>query len=132
MSFRMVFSALIVAGTLAAPAAAQMQFTFDWAGLKLCTSGSPNKVTNPRFKVTGLPAGTTIIQFRLKDLDAPGYNHGGGWVKMSGDGTAPAGAFSYKSPCPPNGSHTYEWTATARTKKNGKTLAKATARRVYP
>ena len=23
------------------------------------------------------------------------------------------GAFKYKSPCPPSGSHTYEWTITA-------------------
>jgi phosphatidylethanolamine-binding protein (PEBP) family uncharacterized protein len=132
MSFRIVLASLFFTAALAAPAAAEFRFTFDWAGLKLCTSGSPNTVSNPRFKVSGLPAGTTFVQFRLKDLDAPGYNHGGGWVQMSGDGAAPAGAFSYKSPCPPNGTHTYEWTATAKTKKNGKTLGKTTARRKYP
>lgn len=132
MFFRMFFSALFITVALAAPAAAELRFTFDWSGLKLCTSGSPNIVSNPRFKVTGLPAGTTIVQFRLRDLDAPGYNHGGGWVKMSGDGTVPAGAFSYKSPCPPNGVHTYEWTATAKSKKNGKKLGQAKTRRDYP
>jgi len=123
------FCAIALAGSAEAQ---QFKFSFDWAGLKLCTSGSPNRVSNPRFKVSGLPQGTTYISFRLKDLDVPGYNHGGGGVKISADGTVPAGAFKYKSPCPPNGPHLYEWTATAKTKKGGKTLGTAKAQRKYP
>ena len=117
---------------LAAPAAAEFKFSFDWSGLKLCNTGRPNTVTNPAFKVSGVPAGTTVIQFKLTDLNVPSYNHGGGWVKMTADGTAKAGSFRYKSPCPPSGQHSYQWTAIAKTKKNGKTLAKATAARKYP
>jgi phosphatidylethanolamine-binding protein (PEBP) family uncharacterized protein len=133
MGLRQVFTVGLCAIVLAGPAAAgEFKFTFDWAGLKLCTSGLPNRVSNPAFKVSDLPAGTTYVQFKLTDLDVPGYNHGGGGVKMSGDGTVPVGVFKYKSPCPPNGSHLYEWTATAKTRKGGKTLGVAKAQRPYP
>ena len=133
MGLRQVFTAGFCAIALAGPAAAgEFKFSFDWAGLKLCTSGSPNKVSNPGFRVSGLPQGTNYVQFKLKDLDVPNYNHGGGGVKMSGDGTVPVGAFKYKSPCPPDGPHLYEWTAIAKTKKGGKTLGTAKAQRKYP
>jgi len=128
-------SILSLAATLAfaSPSLAEFSFTFDWKGLKLCTTGQPNTVANPRFKLRDVPDGTTYVQFKLKDLDVPGYNHGGGWIEVSADGTVPANAFTYQSPCPPSGSHDYEWTATARTKKGGgKKLAVAKSRRAYP
>lgn len=113
--------------------AADFNIAFTWDGLELCTTGSPNRVSNPAFVVTDLPEGTQYIRFSLKDRDAPSFNHGGGVVKMSADGTVPTGAFTYKSPCPPSGSHTYQWTAVAKTKKSGgKRLGKATAQRSYP
>ena len=114
----------------ASPALADFKISFDWGDIPLCTSGNPNKVGSPAFVLKGLPEGTTQVQFKLKDLDVPGYNHGGGKVKVSADGKLPFGAFKYKSPCPPNGSHTYEWTATA--KAGGKKLATAKATRKYP
>ena len=120
---------------LTAPArAADFSISFNWDGLKLCTSGRPNTVNNPAVKVTGVPQGTTAIQFSMTDRDVPSYNHGGGWVEMSSDGIVPVGAFKYKSPCPPNGQHVYEWTATAKTKKGfgGKKLGTAKASRKYP
>ncbi|MGV6812341.1 MAG: hypothetical protein ACWA47_08855 [Brevirhabdus sp.] len=107
-------------------------FSFDWSGLKSCTSGNPNKVTNPRFVLKDVPAGTKYIRFKLKDLDVPGYNHGGGVVAYDGQKTIARGAFKYKSPCPPGGKHTYQWTATAQTKRNGGKLATAKAKRKYP
>lgn len=79
-----------------------------------------------------MPEGTKFIRFKLVDRDVPGFNHGGGVVEWSGEATVPAGAFTYKQPCPPNGSHSYEWTATAQTKKNGGKLGTAKARRNYP
>jgi len=99
---RTILQSGICALLLAGPVAAEFQFSFDWAGLKLCTSGSPNTVSNPQFKVTDLPNGTTFINFTLTDLDVPGYRHGGGWVEMSDNGTVPANAFEYQSPCPPS------------------------------
>lgn len=104
---------------------------FDWGGLKSCNSGNPRVVPNPRFSVSGLPEGTAAVEFKLKDLDAPSYSHGGGKVKMSANGQVPSGAFKYKSPCPPNTVHTYEWTATAKDAK-GKKLGVAKAARKYP
>jgi len=112
----------------------EFQFDFSWAGLRLCISGNPNMVPNPIFKVSGLPKGTVGIDFRLKDLNVPSYNHGGGWIKISEDGAVTANSFKYKSPCPPNGKHKYQWTARAKDKKGfgGKTLATARATRMYP
>ncbi len=114
----------------AAPALADFTFTFTWGDIPRCTSGRPGRVPSPEFVVSGLPAGTDTIVFRLKDLNAPRYNHGGGKVAISKDGVIPAGAFTYKSPCPPGGVHTYEWRATAR--HGRQKLGTATARRPYP
>ena len=127
---RLLFSALIGLCLSATTAAAEFTIAFDWGDIPSCTSGRPNTVGSPAFVIKGLPEGTTSVQFRLKDLDVPGYNHGGGKVKISSNGKLPFGAFKYKSPCPPGGVHTYQWTATA--KKGGKTLGKATAKRKYP
>jgi len=83
------------------------------------------------FKLSNVPEGTKILQFRMKDKNAPGYNHGGGKVEYSGQNTIEPGAFKYKSPCPPGGVHTYIWTVTAKNEKKKK-IGKATAKRKYP
>lgn len=127
---RLLLTAIAVALLSAHPAAADFSMSFKWGAIPLCTTGNPNKVSNPKFVLKGVPVGTTSIDFRLKDLDVPGYNHGGGKLKITTGGTVPSGVFTYKSPCPPNGVHTYEWTATAR--KGNKALATAKARRKYP
>ncbi len=117
----------------ASAAAADFSLSFSgWGNIPKCTSGRPNTVGSPAFTLKDVPAGTTQIQFRLTDLDVPGYNHGGGKVKLKVNGSVkiPAGTFKYKSPCPPNGRHTYEWTATA--KNGGKTLGTAKSRKQYP
>jgi len=126
-----VLSLSLALAGLSTPALA-FEIGFDWSGLKLCTSGKPNTVGSPRFKLSDVPAGTQFIRFKLVDLDARDYNHGGGVVAYDGGGVVPAGAFRYKSPCPPNGSHRYEWTATAQSRKNGGKLGTAKARRSYP
>ncbi len=108
-----------------------MSLSFKWGDIPACNTGRPNTVGSPAFVLRGLPEGTTSVQFKLKDRDAPGYNHGGSKrLKITRDGQLPFGVFKYKSPCPPGGVHTYEWTATAR--KGSKVLAKAVAVRRYP
>lgn len=126
---KLVLSALLIG--LSGPALA-FDIGFDWSGLKSCTSGKPSTVASPKFTLKDVPAGTTHIRFKLVDRDARGYNHGGGVVKWDGKAAIPAGAFKYKQPCPPGGVHTYEWTATAQSKKNGGKLGEAKARRKYP
>lgn len=105
--------------------------SFTWGNIPRCTSGNPNTVNNPAFKLSGVPKGTTKIGFRLRDNNVPGFNHGGGTVAYAGGGAIKSGTFSYKSPCPPDGSHTYTWTATAFD-ANGKKLATASASKSYP
>lgn len=125
-------AALALSLSLAALPASAFEMSFAWGPLKSCTSGNPDTVASPAFKLKDVPDGTKFIRFKLTDKNAPGYNHGGGTVAWKGAGTVPAGAFKYKSPCPPDGAHTYEWTATAMSKKNGGKLGEARARRKYP
>ncbi|MDU8929272.1 YbhB/YbcL family Raf kinase inhibitor-like protein [Alisedimentitalea sp. MJ-SS2] len=125
--------ALTALALTATSATAEMSLSFkNWGGIPLCTSGNPNKVGNPAFVLKGVPAGTNKLVFKLTDLDVRSYNHGGGTVKIKQGGNMkiPAGVFKYKSPCPPSGKHTYEWSVTA--KQGGKTLAKAKAAKKYP
>lgn len=131
---RHILSTIAITTTLAltAPMAQAFEIGFDWTGLKLCTTGNPNKVTNPNFTLKDVPAGTKYIRFKLVDRDVPGYNHGGGVVAYAGQSVIAPGAFKYKSPCPPSGRHTYVWTATAQNRKNGGKLGVAKAARKYP
>lgn len=84
--------------------------------------------------MNNVPDGTAWIKFKLVDKNVPQYNHGGGWVEYTGQSVIEPGVFTYKSPCPPNGSHKYEWTATAKSKKSsfGGTIAKAKSSKIYP
>ncbi|MFT4620239.1 MAG: hypothetical protein ACI95S_001866 [Dinoroseobacter sp.] len=59
---------------VATPAAAEMTLAFQWGNIPLCTTGRPNTVGNPAFALRGVPAGTDSVEFRLKDLNVPGYN----------------------------------------------------------
>ncbi|ARE41867.1 hypothetical protein RGUI_3726 [Rhodovulum sp. P5] len=109
---------------------AEMTLSFAWGATPACNTGRAKTVGNPEFVLKGVPAGTTSVDFRMKDLDAPQYNHGGGRLKITKSGRVPAGTFTYKGPCPPRGAHRYVWTATAR--NGNKVLARATARRKFP
>ena len=108
--------------------AAEFGLAFEWGNLKSCTTGYPNKVDNPIFTLTNVPEGTKILQFKMRDKQST-YNHGGGKVEYTDQTTIEPGAFKYKSPCPPNGKHTYVWTVTA---KNEKKIGKAKAQKEYP
>ena len=111
--------------------AAEFGLAFEWGDLpKKCSKGNSKRVQNPIFILTNVPEGTKILQFRMKDKQSP-YNHGGGKVEYTGQTTIEPGAFKYKSPCPPNGKHTYVWTVTAKNEKKKK-IGKAKAQRKYP
>ena len=104
---------------------------FEWGDIKECSTGNPNRVNNPIFKLSSVPEETVLLKFRMTDKNVPSYNHGGGKVEYLGANIIEPGAFKYKSPCPPSGSHTYEWTITAIGDKKKK-LGKAKATREYP
>lgn len=125
---------LLVIFLTANAGASEFTISFEWGDIPLCTSGNPNTVDNPKFVLSNVPEGTKYIQFIMTDLDVPAYDHGGGTVAYTGQKTIESGAFKYSSPCPPDGSHRYEWTATAKKKKGffGGSLGKAKAILKYP
>ena len=139
-----IFPTIIVLASLGiittANSANPSGFSFEWGEIPLCTTGRPNVVGNPVFTFSDVPDGANWVYFKLKDRNAPGYNHGGGWAELNGKTSVDFGVFKYKSPCPPSGKHTYEWTAyftPEKTKLNfsGKpkgVISKVTASKKYP
>lgn len=109
----------------------EFAISFEWGNIPLCTSGQPNTVYNPRFVLSNVPANTDYIEFTMTDLNVPTFDHGGGRVQYTGQNVIESGAFLYQSPCPPNGSHHYEWTATAKNINNA-TTGEARSSRNYP
>jgi hypothetical protein len=103
-----------------------MSVKFSWKGSQPCSTRSP------AFIVSEVPNGTAQLVFKMVDKDVPTYPHGGGIVAFTGNSEIPAGAFSYRGPCPPNGQqHVYEWTVQALDGK-GKALASATIVERFP
>ena len=101
-----------------------MSLSFDWGPTKRCFDAN-----SPPIKLRQVPKGTALLRFRMRDLNAPSYNHGGGTVKYTGKNSLPYGAFRYKGPCPPR-RHTYEITVDAINAK-GKRTATAKFRRSF-
>ncbi len=101
---------------------------FTWDGIRRCTGISPE------IRVANIPEGTVAFQVKLKDHDSPDYNHGGGTVPNDGSGIIAKKALKpdfglknrYRGPCPPMGSHTYEFTVKA-VDADGKVLAEGHA-----
>ena len=99
---------------------------FTWQGSTSCFDPE-----SPPFSLNGVPGGTKVLRFSMKDLDAPNYPHGGGSVAYNGQSQIGRGAFSYRGPCPPQGQHSYQWTVEAQD-GTGKTLAVATVTKKFP
>ena len=112
--------------------AEEFSISFEWGDIKKCTTGRPNMVLNPIFTLNNVPEGTKFLKFKMKDKNAPSYNHGGGKIEYFGESVIEPGAFTYKSPCGPSGKHIYEWTVTAQSEKNSGKLAVAKAKKKQP
>jgi len=107
-------------------AALAMSVDFTWTGYQACSSNSP------AFVVSDVPAGTAQLAFKMVDKNVPTYPHGGGTIAYHGARQTPAGAFSFRGPCPPAGErHMYEWIVRALD-ADGKTIASATAAAKFP
>lgn len=119
--------ALAAMVVLAAGPAAAMSLSFSWGPTKACFDPK-----SPPMSVSGVPKGTKKLKFRMVDLNAPNYPHGGGTVSWSGktSGKLPYGAFRYKGPCPPS-PHIYQFTVRAYD-ASGKRLATAKAKKRFP
>lgn len=120
--------AAVLAFSMSVPAAAQQGFTadFTWGSTPRCDGKK-----SPPFSLSNVPRGTATIRFRMIDQDAPNYPHGGGEVAYSGQDAIPEGAFSYYGPCPPRGSHTYEWNIEALD-QSGNRLAATRVSKKFP
>jgi hypothetical protein len=117
---------VIIATTAGLTSAHAFEASFSWKGISACSGGSP------AFAIKGAPAGTTQLRFVLKDLNAMDFPHGGSTVAYIGKGSVPAGAISYRAPCPPPGEHhKYVWTIES-VDASGKVLGKTQATGVYP
>ncbi len=125
--------ALALAWPLLSPLAVLGQESFEivptWDGIKKC-SGTPVASPSPAFTHANVPKGTATLEFRMVDLDAPHFNHGGGRVGYAGSSKIAPGAFQFIGPCPPS-THRYEWTVTAFNAR-GVRLAFARAVETYP
>jgi len=118
---------LLLASTIPSLAQApSFSVDFSWQGTASCFDPK-----SPPFSLVGVPPGTKRLVFAMKDLDAPGFPHGGGTIAFSGQTQVGRGAFSYQGPCPPSGQHTYQWTVEAQDGA-GKTLATATVAQKFP
>ena len=111
--FIIIFASLLINTSFAG----NITLSFDWGNIPRCTSGNPNAVSNPIFTISSIPANAKWAKFKLIDMNAMSYFHGGGWVELEGNTTIDEGGnividrgkFMYKSPCPPSGSHRYRW-----------------------
>jgi phosphatidylethanolamine-binding protein (PEBP) family uncharacterized protein len=107
-------------------AALAFSVSFSWAGIGACGGNSP------AFTVRDAPNGTAKLSFEMRDLDAPGFRHGGSTVTYDGHGQVAQGAIAYTGPCPPAGQvHRYAWTIRALA-ADGKVLAQTTAEGRFP
>ena len=118
--------ALLGLAMAAAPATASaFSARFSWAGIAACQKISP------AFELAGVLAGSKRLRFEMKDLDVPGFHHGGSTIAYAGD-TVKQGAIRYIGPCPPGGErHRYRWTIEALD-ASGKVLGTATAEATFP
>jgi hypothetical protein len=69
----------------------------------------------------------------MTDLHVPAYPHGGGEVPFTGDGQVAEGALkSFEGPCPPMGSHRYEFVVKALNADKGLASGEGKRTRKFP
>ena len=108
-----------------------LSIEWQWKAVHQCSN------TSPALSVSGIPEGAKSIAVTMVDLDAPGYDHGGGSVPHAGGATASiaAGALkNYRGPCPPNFSsfgHDYEFTVRALAADGRTVLATASRKKTF-
>lgn len=88
--------------------AADMGVAFEWGPTKRCFD-----TKSPPIKLSNVPKGTAKLLIKMIDRNASSFDHGGGSVAYKGQSQLPYGAFKYKGPCPPSGTHFYKITVKA-------------------
>lgn len=101
--------------------AADMGVAFEWGPTKKCFDSK-----SPPIKLSNVPQGTAKLLIKMIDQNASSFDHGSGSVAFKGQAQLPYGAFKYKGPCPPSGTHFYKITVKA-VDASGKTLSSGSA-----
>lgn len=101
--------------------AADIGVTFEWGPTKKCFDSK-----SPPIKLSNVPQGTAKLLIKMIDQNASSFDHGDGSVAFKGQSQLPYGAFKYKGPCPPSGTHFYKITVKA-VDASGKTLGSGSA-----
>lgn len=122
---RLILTTAVLLG-MASAAHAGMGVSFDWGPTKKCFDPK-----SPPMQLSGVPEGTAKLDIRMVDRNAINFSHGGGKITYTGNNSLAYGAFKYKGPCPPTGSHNYVFTVKALDAK-GKTIATAKASKKFP
>jgi len=91
------------------PDAVALQVDVPWTTMSKCSAASPE------MKIGQLPSETKFIQVVLSDKNVPTWSHGGGKVAYTGSNIIDEGALKggYNGPCPPSGSHMYNFSVNA-------------------
>tara|TARA_R110000868_G_scaffold408144_1_gene690524 strand:- start:6826 stop:7227 length:402 start_codon:yes stop_codon:yes gene_type:complete len=129
IKYAAIAAIILLAGcqtTKDAPNLVALGVDFTWHGTQACSS------VPPAFEIANIPEGTATLEFRMTDLDVPSFNHGGGSVKYTGSGSIPAGSFSYTGPCPPGGTHDYEFVVSAVNAAGDTVLGRGSATKSFP
>jgi len=122
-----LFLVFLCAGLKASASAVYLELNFKLEAKHQCSQLSPKII------VSNIPVGTKELQVELVDKDVPTWNHGGGTVAYKGSGVIPEGALKsgYNGPCPPSGSHTYEFRVKA-IDANGAVIGKGSKTQKFP
>src|SRR5688500_10072353 len=80
-----------------------MTVAVGWTGTAQCFDGE-----SPAIRLGSVPKATKPSGFRMNDLDAPHFEHGGGTVAYAGRAQVAKRAFQYRGPCPPDQPR-YQW-----------------------
>lgn len=128
---KLAFAALLCVAAVTAFGQSDLSVNWQWKASDRCST------TSPALALNGIPEGTRTLAVSMVDLDAPGYDHGGGSVPHAGGATATvaAGALkNYRGPCPPNFrsfGHDYEITVRALAADGKTVLAKGSRKKTF-
>ena len=128
MAMRVFVAVAFAISAMAFVPAHAFKASFSWKDISACTGIG----TSPAFRLSEVPKGTASLAFRMDDLDAPGFEHGGSTVHYDGHDEVPQGAITFIGPCPPPGKrHRYRWTVQALG-VHGTVLAKTSTTQAFP
>lgn len=107
--------------------ASKLDVSVEWTDKSGCS------LTSPPIRIKNAPKETKFIDVYMVDLNMPSFRHGGGMVAYDGSGLIAEGALSsFKGPCPPGTTHTYEFTVDALNADKSLIVGQGKVSKKYP